>query len=178
MRIALIEESQRPDLAPLIGKIKSERGRFLNLYRVLAHAPGVCEGWLHLFTEIRQRAKLDARTRELAILLVAVINGADYEYQSHVPFALQAGMTQAQLDDLPRWQDSPLFSERERAVLAYTDAMTRHVHVPDAVFAQIRPHVDDRELVELTTTIGGYNLVSRVLEALQIPREAEHKPKA
>jgi alkylhydroperoxidase family enzyme len=46
--------------------------------------------------------------------------------------------------------------------------------VPDQVYAQVRPHFDDREMVELTATIGGYNLVSRVLEALAVPREAEH----
>ena len=46
--------------------------------------------------------------------------------------------------------------------------MTRHVHVPGEVFARLRPHFDERLLVELTATIGGYNLVSRFLEALQI----------
>ncbi len=171
-RISLIEESQHPELGPLIAKIKAERGgRFLNLYRTLAHSPGVCEGWLHLFTELRQKAKLDDLSRELATLEVAVLNGADYEYKAHVPFALKAGMTQAQLDGLPGWQVSDVFSSRMRAVLAYTDAMTRNIRVPDPIFAAVRAHFDERELVELTATIGGYNLVSRFLEAVQMPHE-------
>ena len=171
-RLSLIDEAQHPELAPLITKIKAERGgRFLNLYRTLAHSPGVCEGWLHLFTELRQKAKLDDLSRELATLEVAVLNGADYEYKAHVPFALKAGMTQAQLDALPGWQVSDLYSAKMRAVLAYTDSMTRQIHVPQAIFAAVRAHFDEREMVELTATIGGYNLVSRFLEAMDMPPE-------
>ena len=171
-RISLIEESQHPELAPLISKIKAERGgRFLNLYRTLAHSPGVAEGWLHLFTEIRQKAKLDDLSRELAIMEVAILNGAEYEYKAHVPFALKAGMTQAQLDALPGWQVSDAFPPKMRAVLAYTDAMTRNIRVPEPVFAAVRSHFDEREVVELTATVGGYNLVSRFLEAVQMPHE-------
>ena len=58
-----------------------------------------------------------------------------------------------------------------RAVLAYTDSMTREIHVPEAIFAAVRAHFDERETVELTATIGGYNLVSRFLEAVQMPHE-------
>jgi alkylhydroperoxidase family enzyme len=50
--------------------------------------------------------------------------------------------------------------------------MTREIHVPDAIFAAVRAHFDERETVELTATIGGYNLVSRFLEAVQMPHEA------
>jgi alkylhydroperoxidase family enzyme len=46
--------------------------------------------------------------------------------------------------------------------------MTRKVQVPDDVFDRVRQHFDDRALIELTLTIGGYNLVSRFIEALQI----------
>jgi AhpD family alkylhydroperoxidase len=172
-RIPLIEEDQHPELAPLISQIKAERGgRFLNLYRTLAHSPGIAAGWLHLFTEIRQRAKLDGASRELAIMRVAVINGADYEYKAHVPFALKEGITQAQIDALSGWSVSDAFTPKLRAVLAYTDSMTREIHVPDAIFAAVREHFDERETVELTATIGGYNLVSRFLEAVQMPHES------
>ncbi|MBL8379967.1 MAG: carboxymuconolactone decarboxylase family protein [Burkholderiales bacterium] len=171
-RISLVNETDRPDLAPLIADIKAQRGgRFLNLYRTLAHSPGVAAGWLHLFTEIRKKAKLDDASRELAIMRVAVLNGAPYEYAAHVPFALKAGVTQAQLDALTSWSVSDLYPPKMRAVLAYTDAMTREIRVPDGVFAAARAHFDEQEMVELTATIGGYNLVSRFLEAMQVPHE-------
>jgi alkylhydroperoxidase family enzyme len=57
----------------------------------------------------------------------------------------------------------------QAAVLAWTDASTRAVVVPDEVFAAVREHLSDREVVELAVTVGGYAMVSRFLVALQVP---------
>jgi alkylhydroperoxidase family enzyme len=178
-RIPLIEESEHPELKDLIAQIKAERGgRFLNLYRALANSPGVCAGWLHLFTELRNNAKLNGRIREIAIMRIAVLNGADYEYQAHVPFALQEGLSQAQVDGLHDWRaKQDLYEARDLAVLAYTDSMTREIHVPDDVFNAVRPHFDNHEMVDLTATIAGYNMVSRFLEALKMHPEHDHGPR-
>jgi alkylhydroperoxidase family enzyme len=171
-RVAYFDEKKHPELAPLVEKIKAERGgKLLNLYRILLHSPPLVEGWLKLFTAIRQQCKLHGHYRELAIMRVAVVNGADYEFRAHVPFALKGGMTQAQIDALPKWEASGLFDDKERAVLGYTDSMTREIHVPDAIFAPLKKHFDEQELVELTATIAGYNLVSRFLEAMQVDHD-------
>jgi alkylhydroperoxidase family enzyme len=160
----------RPDIAPVAARIKAERGRVINLYRMLLHSPPVADGWRQFLTAIRQQCSLPGRVRELAILRIAVLNRAEYEYRAHVPFALKEGLTQAQLDSL-REARLDLFDARERAVLTYTDAMTRHVQVPDEVFAAMRSHFNEREVVELTATVAAYNLVSRFLEALQVDHE-------
>jgi alkylhydroperoxidase family enzyme len=99
---------------------------------------------------------------------VADLNGASYEAAQHVPYALREGLSQAQLDDIVTWRDSTQFDGQQRAVLAYTDAMTRDIRVPDDVFAAVRATMDDRLIVELTVTVAAYNMVSRFLEALQI----------
>jgi AhpD family alkylhydroperoxidase len=162
----------RPELAPVVARIKAERGgRLLNLYRMLLHSPPVASGWLALFTAIRQQSALSGRLRELAILRIAILNGAEYEFKAHVPFALKAGVTQAQLDALKAGHAPAGLTEADEAALAYAEAMTRTIQVPDPVFAAIRKHLDDREVLELTATIAGYNLVSRVLEALRIDHE-------
>jgi AhpD family alkylhydroperoxidase len=162
----------RPELAPVVARIKAERGgRLLNLYRMLLHSPPVASGWLALFTAIRQQSTLSGRLRELAILRIAILNGAEYEFKAHVPFALKAGVTQAQLDALKAGHAPAGLTEADEAALAYAEAMTRTIQVPDPVFAAIRKHLDDREVLELTATIAGYNLVSRVLEALRIDHE-------
>jgi alkylhydroperoxidase family enzyme len=69
---------------------------------------------------------------------------------------------------LADWRNSKLFDDVERAVLAYTDAMTNNVQADDAVFAAVKKHFDAREMTELTATIADYNLVSRFLVALQV----------
>ncbi len=167
-RIPYIEEDKHPELAPLIARIKAERGKLIDLYKILLHSPVIMEGWLSFFTAIRQKTKLAGRYREFAILRVAILNGADYEYQAHLPFALQEGATREQIAALKAWQLSPLFDAAERAVLAYTDAMTLQVQVADDLFAAVQQHFDAQDLVELTATIAGYNLVSRFLEAMQV----------
>jgi alkylhydroperoxidase family enzyme len=163
-------DANNPAIAPLVKRIEGERGKLLNLYGMLLHSPPVAEGWLAFLTAIRQKASLSARIRELAIMRIAVINGADYEFRSHMPFALKEGITQQQIDGLRQGRDD-LFDPVERAVLAYTDSMTREIHVPDAIFNAVKPHFNEREMVELTATIGAYNLVSRFLEAMQIDHD-------
>lgn len=174
-RLAYGDENSSPAVRALADQIRKERdGRMLNLYSMLLNAPPVAEGWLALFTAIRQQCTLRGDYRELVILRVALLNGASYEYQVHVPFALREGVTQAQLNTLDRWRDSAVLTPAQRAVLAYTDSMTRDIHVPDAVFEGLRGHFNQREIVELTATIGGYNLVSRFLEALAVDPESAH----
>lgn len=157
-------------IAPLVQRIEGERGKVLNLYGMLLHSPPVAEGWLAFLTAIRQKCSLPARIRELVIMRVAVINGADYEFRAHTPFALSEGITQLQIDGLQAGTNE-LFNEVERSCLAYCDSMTRDIHVPDAVFNAVRPHFSEREMVELTATIAAYNLVSRFLEAMQIDHD-------
>lgn len=167
-RVPYADENS-PEIKALAERIRAERGgRVLNLYKMLLNSPPVAEGWLSFLTAIRQKTMLRGDFRELAILRVAIVNGAHYEYRAHVPLALKEGVTQAQIDALTDWQRSEPYSEAQRAVLGYADAMTREVHVPEATFERLRPHFSPRELVELTATIAAYNLVSRFLEALAI----------
>jgi alkylhydroperoxidase family enzyme len=164
-------DDKNPEIAELAGQIRKERGKLHNLYRMLLNSPPVARGWLNLLTAVRQQCKLSGRYRELSIMRIAIINGADYEYDNHVPFALKEGISQQQIDALRDWQKSKVFDAADRAVLEYTDSMTKEVHVPDNLFDALRPHFDTRELTELTATIAAYNLVSRFLEAVQVDHD-------
>ena len=171
-RVTLIEEQSRPDLAPLIAKIRGARGRLINLYAMLLHTPEVAAAWLEFNNAIRFRTGIDERLRELVILRVAILNGANYVYSVHSSgLAQQAGIAQAEIDALAEWRAAGLFAPRERALLAYVDAMTRDVEVPDAVFAALRAHFDERQVVELTVLAGCYNMHTRVLRALRVDPE-------
>uniref|UniRef100_UPI0033400997 carboxymuconolactone decarboxylase family protein n=1 Tax=Castellaniella defragrans TaxID=75697 RepID=UPI0033400997 len=153
----------------LVERIVAQRGSVLHLYQMLLHSPAVAEGWLAHLTGIRQRTRLDGALREMVIMRIAYLNRAPYEADQHAPIALREGLRQAQLDALrERVPPEGLFDTRERAVLAYTDAMTLSVQVGDPVFDALRPHFDAVGLVELTATIATYNMVSRFLEALEV----------
>lgn len=159
---------QSPELHPLVERIVAERGSVLHLYQMLMHSPPLAEGWLGFLTSVRQRLALSGGLRELVIMQVAHLNGAPYEAEQHAPIALREGLSRAQLDALPQWQASTVFSPLQRAALRLADTMTRDVQVPAALMQEVRAQLDERQVVELVGTIAAYNMVSRFLEALQI----------
>jgi AhpD family alkylhydroperoxidase len=124
-------------------------------------------GWEQLFTALRQKTSVPPRLRELVILRVALLNGADYEFDAHVSHALAAGLSQEEMDRLRR-DELDGFAYLEKLVLQYTDAITRDLVVPEALYPQLDRSFDARTLVELTATIAGYNMVSRFLIAMRI----------
>ncbi|MSQ57712.1 MAG: carboxymuconolactone decarboxylase family protein [Limnohabitans sp.] len=170
-RISYPQLDDSPEIAQLSSQIIKERGKLHNLYKMLLNSPPVAQGWLNFLTAIRQKCLLSGKIRELSILRIAVINKADYEFKSHIPFGLKEGLSNEEIHALENWQASSLFNDLEKAVLAYTDSMTKEVHVPDAVFQKVNQYFDARGMTELTATIAAYNLVSRFLEALEIDPE-------
>jgi AhpD family alkylhydroperoxidase len=171
-RIPYADEAAGNDIAALAAQIRAERdGRIPNIYRMLLNSPPIAQGWLNLLTAIRHESTLAGRYREMVIIRIAVINGAEYERLIHVPIARKEGVSDAQIDAIGNWQNANVFDDADRAVLGYTDAMTRDVRVANDVFAAVKQHFDVRTITELTATVAAYNLVSRFLEALQIDHE-------
>src|SRR5215510_12356725 len=173
-RVSYINEAEHPELAELIGRIRGGRGgRLLNFYRALLHSPQLAATWMPFNDAVRHETLLSDRVRELTIMRVAVLNGVDYVLNIHrARYAGPAGVTPDECDALTDWARSTLFDARDRAVLAYVDAMTREIEVNDAVFEAVRQHFGERETVELTVLIGAYNLHTRVLSALRIDPES------
>jgi alkylhydroperoxidase family enzyme len=82
----------------------------------------------------------------------------------HTKDARAAGETEQRLYALSAWRETPFFSDRERAALEWTEAVTRVAdgRVPDAVYASVRPHFDDRELCDLTLAVATINAWNRL----------------
>ena len=177
-RVAYLQDGDRPECADLIGKIRgARRGNLIKIYQLLLHSPALAESWFINNNAVRWKTELDGRLRELVIIRVAKLNGASYVIGQHVPeLALAEGLTRQECDALADWRSSDLFDERERATLAYADAMTRDIAVPDPVFDALNLHFSERQIVELTVLIGTYNMQTRVLRALEIDPEPHHEP--
>jgi alkylhydroperoxidase family enzyme len=161
-------------LAPILAR---RGGRLLNLDRVLLNSLPLALGWNRYLQAVRTELLLAPKMRELAICGVAVLNGADYEFEQHEPQYRRAGGTPAQvlaLRDFERaCSDASLFDAAERAVMHLTLEMTRNIKVTDATFAEVRAVLpDDRHVVELVGVIATYNMVSRFLVALGVEPEA------
>ncbi|MFI9383496.1 carboxymuconolactone decarboxylase family protein [Kutzneria sp. NPDC052558] len=154
---------------PVAELIRSRRGGNLTpLDRILLHSPAVAEGWNGLLGAIRDRSGLADDLRELAILRVAVLNRAEYEWRAHEPLARAAGLTEEQVESARRTGIADGLPEPYELVLRYADAMTTTVTVDGALFDRLRAVFDEQDIVELTATVAAYNLVSRFLVALEI----------
>jgi alkylhydroperoxidase family enzyme len=102
-----------------------------------------------------------------------VLNKAWYEWDQHAPLLRKApGVTgddvSAVLNTSPRATDAKVVDEQHSVVLAYTDAMTLDVNVPEDVFERLRKCFSEKEIVEITATVAAYNCVSRFLVALDV----------
>jgi 4-carboxymuconolactone decarboxylase len=171
MRIAPIPPGTRPELATQEAQIAAQRGGKVSpLYQVLLNSPPIAHGWEQMLSAVRNRNSLPASLRELAILRVAVLNRASYEFDAHAPIALAAGVAQTTIDAIrtvPLAANAPL-SPIERVVMNMADAMTRDINVPDALYEEVRTHFDAQGQLDLVATIAAYNMVSRFLVALHI----------
>jgi alkylhydroperoxidase family enzyme len=172
-RVPLIDEKEHPELSELITKIKGARGgRLINIYRLMLNSPALAGAWFDLNQAVRYGTEIDGQCRELAVIRVAILNKVEYVVNAHGPaYALKEGLTPAQVEALADWSSSNLFADKQRALLAYVDAMTRDIDVPDTVFAEVRKHFTERQTVELTMLISAYNMLTRFLKTLKVDPE-------
>jgi len=164
-----------PDVDPVSEvseRVRTRRGGTLTpLDRMLLHSEPLADGWNTLLGAVRSRFELAADLRELAICRVAALNDAGYEWRAHAPLLVDAGFPEERLPALRAGGDPAALTAEQRTVVAYTDAMTRDVRVPAELFTEVRELLGDRGTVELTATVAAYNMVSRVLVALEVGEE-------
>jgi AhpD family alkylhydroperoxidase len=167
-RIQEVAPGTQAELAEIEASILKERGRISPLYRVLLNSPEIAQGWESLLTAVRNRSSLPASLRELIIMRVAVLNRAQYEFDAHRPHAITAGVSEEQIELILQDKITSGFSAVEILVMELTDVMTRDIQVPDALYDSVKSHFNDREILEVVTTISAYNMVSRLLNALHV----------
>ena len=166
-RVSILSKDQVSDKWKDVFQSMEQRGvQVLNIFKVMAHCPKVGREFLRLGNATLFNGSLPPKLRELAILRVGDLTEATYEWMQHVPIGLKAGLTEEQIKTMHRWKDLPLFSDQERAVLQYTDEVAQNIRVSEETFRAVRDFLTEEQVVELTTTIGYYGMVSRILEAL------------
>jgi len=134
-----------------------------------AHAPGLLLGY-GIFELASARAhRVEHRLKELAVLKAATVVECEFCMDIGSAVARRSGIPDEQLLALADHGHSDLFDEREKLVLDYAAAMTRTpVDVGEELFAALRTHFDEAQLVELTSVIALENLRSRFNSALDI----------
>lgn len=120
------------------------------------------EGYLH-------RAFSAGNLKHFISLRASQLNGCAYCIDMHWKDLRALGESEQRLYGLDAWQESPYYTPRERAALLWTEAVTQlHPgHVPDDVYAQVREHFSEQEIVDLTLAVGMINLWNRLAIAMR-----------
>ena len=117
---------------------------------------------LNLSAETQKR--VDRALFHLVEIRASQINGCAYCIDMHTKEARAAGETEQRIYALDAWRETPFFSERERAALEWTEALTRvaDTHVPDEVYESVSKHFNEEELVALTFAVVVINSWNRL----------------
>lgn len=124
-------------------------------------------GGYRAMSQLEQYVKncgLEASLIELVKLRASQINGCAYCIDMHTKDARAAGESEQRLYLLSAWREAPFYSERERAALEWTEAVTliANDHVPDEIYERVKPHFTDEEMANLTLAIATINAWNRL----------------
>ncbi|MGF6172858.1 carboxymuconolactone decarboxylase family protein [Ensifer sp. 4252] len=129
---------------------------------------------------IIKESGLEPRLIHLIKLRASQINGCAYCVDMHVKDARHAGMSEQWIHLICAWRESPIYDARERAVLAWTEALTNlaQTGAPDADFEPLREHFDEAEITKITMAIGVINVWNRVAVGLRSQHPVDAPAKA
>jgi AhpD family alkylhydroperoxidase len=146
-------------------------------------APGAVEAMSGLETYVR-RSGIEPSLLDLVKTRASQINGCAFCLDMHTKDARARGETEQRLYGLDAWRETPYYTRRERAALAWTETVTlvSQSHIPDEVYEEVKQHFSDKELVDLTMAIVAINGWNRLAIAFRtVPgtyQTPDHLPRA
>jgi uncharacterized peroxidase-related enzyme len=162
-----------PDLAAIWQRYATSYGSFEGQLEVFAHVPAALRHLMPMLMELRAAATLPRRALELAIVVVSKLNACDYCIAHHQPFLAVEGIPPEVVAGLPDGIDHPALTACDRAVIAFSVAAWQDSHrVPERLFAALRDHFTEAQIVELTLRITLTGFFNRFSAVLGIEQEA------
>ncbi len=158
-------------LRPFFWNQKRKYGEVLRAALLWARAPRLFLGVAFLYGMIDRRSSpIDPALRSLITVRISQINHCPFCVDINSMTLMKRGVAEEKVRALAEWRESPLFDRRERAALAYAEAVTvTDAEVTDEMFAALRRHFDEDAIVELTGLIAFQNLSSKFNAALEVP---------
>ncbi len=140
-----------------------------NWWTVMALSPYVFEHATFAMSGEQNPVKLDETLRELALIRTGFIQGSRFVFSQHCKAARRFGVAESKIEAVRDWQIADVFDERERAVLAWVDALIlQGGRASDVLFEALKRHLDDAEILELTYRTMTYNLHAVCCKALRL----------
>ena len=173
-------DAESEEAREVAAAIRERRGAggLLNLDRVLLHNPGLAAGWSHYMGQVRGGCRgVPGDLRELLICHVAVLNGAEYEWQQHAGEYAREGGDRGKLEALRAMgsaepaEEQPPFLPLELLALRLCHGLTCRATAEPRLRSALLEQLGERGYVELAHIVCSYNMVSRFLLATGVPLE-------
>jgi alkylhydroperoxidase family enzyme len=178
-RLPVLPDPSDPYLKEMFAKIRAKGAQPLNIHLVQGFAPALAKARLDMAYALRYDVVTPSALRELAILRTGQILHSDYEIDQHIPIAKACGITEAQISALPDWHTSSLFDAKQKALLAYTEALDLNGgDVDDATYEAFASQFSPREIVELTIAVVTYYGTGQLTKALKVKPENDGRRSA
>jgi alkylhydroperoxidase family enzyme len=140
----------------------------LNIFRTLANYPKLAKRWMVFANHVLGKNSLPAREREILILRIGWLCGAEYEWAQHVVIGKREGLTDKEIENIGAGPDAPGWSELDRTLLRATDELWNDAFISDSTWAALARHLNEQQCMDVVFTVGNYNLVSMALNTFGV----------
>jgi alkylhydroperoxidase family enzyme len=170
-RLPYADRASIPDDLVYVWDRNANNGLPANIFRTLANNPQLWRSYLRLGNGLWTQCGLDVPTRELVILRTAILHHSTYEWHQHVRIGRTAGLSDEKIVALHHWRNSDLFSEAEKALLGYVDAVAASDHPSDEAHNALAAHFDSSTIVGINLLTGFYAMTAKFLGAMEVETE-------
>ncbi|MGH7859827.1 MAG: carboxymuconolactone decarboxylase family protein [Candidatus Binatia bacterium] len=174
-RVSFVEyEKAEPRTKEMYDKVQGRFQMVLNIGKVMGHAPELMSPFNDFIMEILKDGRIEWKTKELLILKSTLLNECHYCVIQHETLSKRLGIPEEKIAALDgdKYKTSSLFSDAEKAILELCEQVWRDANrVSDQVWARVRKHYDEGQVIEILATITAYIMVSKFGDALQVELE-------
>jgi 4-carboxymuconolactone decarboxylase len=158
-------EAQKAILEPM-----EKQGRLYNVFMTMANHPDLARDWLTFGGHIlgRNRNTVPPRDREILILRIGWLCGAEYEWAQHVRVGKRVGLSDEDLEHIRGGPDAPGVSKHDRLLLKAVDELHHDSFISDETWNALAETFDTKQMMDLVFTVGQYNLVSMALNSFGV----------
>jgi len=166
-RLPSVDENSSPEISAVFAELALSRGKVSNALRSMGHAPEALRRFAAVGDYARYHSSLSGRVREIVIVVTG--RNVPYALAYHVQLALQAGVTQAEVDDLKAGKVPGTFGAIDAAVTRYVLEFTSPQSVSDGTFQAISAVMSPREITDVTMMSAYYVALAMTITALRVP---------
>jgi uncharacterized peroxidase-related enzyme len=161
------KESAAPEVHPILDKLTHGFGKVPAFFGTMARVPEALEHFFPFYSAVIEHGTVERKYKELAYLKASLINGCEYCFRAHSASGKKNGVSDAQIQGLAFFHRSPAFDAQEKAVLLYSERVTRGAAgIRPEALNELKQYFNEDQIVELTLAISLANFTNRFNDAL------------